>query len=263
MNRRHFINLASLATVPASLDPGRALAPLERAPRILLRSSWQSVNIGDIGHTPGALSLLDRYFPEAEITLWPNDLGHGAHDLLTRNYPRLKIVEGTLDPTGKPSTPALARAWAETDMYLGGSGSGFPSSAHAASFLRATGKPVGILAVSTDPVSPACRNSAASHTANHPFSASRANTRYPHSFPRIRPTLVAPMLPEPWARMSTPQARASSKPQGIDPRRKPKSGQNQSCIRGRGSGGRGAESSRENGSGTGAGPSWRRSSVRD
>ncbi len=152
MNRRHFINLASLATVPASLDPGRALAPLERAPRILLRSSWQSVNIGDIGHTPGALSLLDRYFPEAEITLWPNDLGHGAHDLLTRNYPRLKIVEGTLDPTGKPSTPALARAWAETDMYLGGSGSGFPSSAHAASFLRATGKPVGILAVSTDPV---------------------------------------------------------------------------------------------------------------
>ena len=27
-----------------------------KPPRILLRSSWQSVNIGDIGHTPGALA---------------------------------------------------------------------------------------------------------------------------------------------------------------------------------------------------------------
>lgn len=124
-----------------------------RRPRILLRSSWQSVNIGDVGHTPGALSILARDFPEAEITLWPGKLGHGSRDLLTRGYPELKIAEGTLDAEGRPDTPALAMAWKEADLYLSGSGSGFPASGHAIAFAKATGKPVGVFGVSTDPVS--------------------------------------------------------------------------------------------------------------
>jgi hypothetical protein len=130
----------------------RALAP-RRTPRILLRSSWQSVNIGDIGHTPGALSLLEKHFPEAEVTLWPGQLGHGSRGLLTQGYPKLKIAEGTLDAQGKPSTPELAQAWADADLYLSGSGSGFPASNHALAFQDATGKPVGVFGVSTDPVS--------------------------------------------------------------------------------------------------------------
>ena len=71
------------------------LSAATRPPRILLRSSWQSVNIGDIGHTPGALTLLNKFFPEAEITLWPGNLGHGSRELLTKGYPRLRIAEGT------------------------------------------------------------------------------------------------------------------------------------------------------------------------
>jgi hypothetical protein len=59
------------------------------------------VNIGDIGHTPGALSLLEKYFPEAEITLWPGSLGHGSRQLLTQGYPRLKIVALTAFPAGR------------------------------------------------------------------------------------------------------------------------------------------------------------------
>ena len=129
------------------------LTAAAKPPRILLRSSWQSVNIGDIGHTPGALTLLGKHFPEAEITLWPGQLGHGSRDLLTRNYPKLKIAEGSLDASGRPSTDALAKAWAEADLYLSGSGSGFPASNHAVAFRKATGKPVGVLGVSTDPVS--------------------------------------------------------------------------------------------------------------
>ena len=121
--------------------------------RDALRSSWQSVNIGDIGHTPGALSLLYKHFPEVEITLWAGSLGHGSRDLLTRGYPQLKIVEGSLGPDNLPRSPELARAWAETDLYLSGSGSGFPASAHAVAFRKATGKPVGVFGVSTDPVS--------------------------------------------------------------------------------------------------------------
>jgi hypothetical protein len=111
------------------------------------------VNIGDIGHTPGALHLLESYFPEAEITLWPGRLGHGSRELLAGNFPRLKIAEGGLDKENRPATSELAKAWEEADLYLSGSGSGFPASAHAAAFRKATGKPVGVFGVSTDPIS--------------------------------------------------------------------------------------------------------------
>jgi len=145
--RRHF-----LATQLAAFAAARA-ARAARPPRILLRSSWQSVNIGDVGHTPGALSLLEKYLPEAEVTLWPGTLGHGSRELLTKGYPRLKIAEGSLGKDGKPATAALAKAWEEADLYLSGSGSGFPASNHAVAFRKLTGKPVGVFGVSTDPIS--------------------------------------------------------------------------------------------------------------
>src|SRR5688572_15379909 len=155
MNRRRFLQSSVTAAAGAALFPSlfAAAAKSGRPPRILLRSSWQSVNIGDIGHTPGALSLLEKYFPEAEITLWPGNLGHGSRELLTKGYPRLKIVEGSVGKDDQPTTPALAKAWAEADLYLSGSGSGFPASAHAVTFHKATGKPVGVFGVSTDPIS--------------------------------------------------------------------------------------------------------------
>ncbi len=142
MRRRAF--LATMAT---------AVAAAKRPPQILLRSSWQSVNIGDIGHTPGALTLIGKYFPEAEVTLWPGQLGHGSRELLTRGYPKLKIAEGSLGADGKPAGAALAKAWEEADLYLSGSGSGFPAANHAVAFHKLTGKPVGVLGVSNDPIS--------------------------------------------------------------------------------------------------------------
>ena len=149
MNRRQFIASTTAAALAASLRGAAA----KRPPRILLRSSWQSVNIGDIGHTPGALSLLEKYYPEAEITLWPGELGHGAREILVKGYPRLKIAEGALGADGRPNKPDLARAWDEADLYLSGSGSGFPASAHAVAFRKATGRPVGVFGVSNDPIS--------------------------------------------------------------------------------------------------------------
>lgn len=154
MNRRRFLRNSATAAAGAALFPSlfAQAAKSGRTPRILLRSSWQSVNIGDIGHTPGALSLIGKHFPEAEVTLWPGNLGHGSRDLLTRGYPRLKIAEGSVKD-GKPTTPALTQAWEETDLYLSGSGSGFPASEQAVAFQKATGKPVGVFGVSTDPIS--------------------------------------------------------------------------------------------------------------
>ena len=131
MNRRQFLSL------PTVLVPARSRSATP--PRILLRSSWQSVNIGDIGHTPGARALLEKHFPEAQITLWPGSLGHGSRELLTRNFPKLRIAEGSLGPDDKPTTAELAKAWDEADLYLSGSGSGFPAREHAVAFHKVTG----------------------------------------------------------------------------------------------------------------------------
>jgi hypothetical protein len=146
LTRRRALGMAGAATYLPKL---RAAA----GKRILLRSSWQSVNIGDIGHTPGALSLLWKHLPGCEITLWPGKLGHGSRELLTRGYPKLKIAEGGVGDDGKPTTPELRRAWEEADLYLSGSGSNFPASNHALAFRRATGKPVGVFGVTLDAVS--------------------------------------------------------------------------------------------------------------
>jgi hypothetical protein len=61
-----------LAQVAAATYENRAPAAGSRWPRILLRPSWQTVNIGDMGHTPGILQLLFDSLPKTEITLWPS-----------------------------------------------------------------------------------------------------------------------------------------------------------------------------------------------
>lgn len=111
MNRREFFTRSATVALAMGALRSSLFAAADKAgrpPRILLRSSWQSVNIGDIGHTPGALSLLWKYFPECEITLWPGELGHGARDMLLKGYPRLRIAEGGLGADGKPNKPELA-----------------------------------------------------------------------------------------------------------------------------------------------------------
>jgi hypothetical protein len=155
MNRRSFLTCTAGAAIAAAGLRSRGFAATKsgRPPRILLRNGWQSVNIGDIGHTPGALALLYQYIPEVEITLWPGEIGHGAREMLLAGYPKLKIAEGSVGQDGRPTKLDLAKAWDETDLYLSGSGSGFPASAHAIAFKKATGKPVGVFAVSTDPIS--------------------------------------------------------------------------------------------------------------
>ncbi|MDX9868998.1 MAG: polysaccharide pyruvyl transferase family protein, partial [Kiritimatiellia bacterium] len=65
MNRRLFLQRAFAAGV--SLTSRAGAEP--RAPRILLRSSWQVVNIGDIAHTPGVLALIEKHLPDAEVIL--------------------------------------------------------------------------------------------------------------------------------------------------------------------------------------------------
>src|SRR3954453_15687043 len=92
-------------------------------PRILLRSSWQVVNIGDIAHTPGVLALLEQYLPDAEVKLWASpDLTPEVAAMEHRRFPKLRIVKGKIDAEGKASNGELDDAIREADFLLHGSG---------------------------------------------------------------------------------------------------------------------------------------------
>jgi hypothetical protein len=122
--------------------------------RILLRNGWQNVNIGDIGHYLGALELLAKHFPDAQVTLWPKPgaLADGVRELALGSFPDLQIAEGSVRGE-TPDTEELRHAWAEADFMLHGSGSGFGARRDLAAWHRATGKPYGVFGTSTDPVS--------------------------------------------------------------------------------------------------------------
>ena len=151
MNRRTFLASASAAALVTAL---RAAAPAGRAPRILLRSSWQIVNIGDIAHTPGVLTLIERTLPKAEVRLWASgDLSEEVIAMEHRRFPQLQIVKGTIGANGKASKPELADALAWTDFLLHGSGPSFVAARDVAAFAKHVGKPYGVYGIthSTNP----------------------------------------------------------------------------------------------------------------
>jgi hypothetical protein len=142
-SRRHFI----ASTFAALLAPRLARAQ-GRVPRILLRSSWQVVNIGDIAHTPGVLALLEKYIPEAQVILWASgDLTPEVAEMEHRRFPKLKIVKGSIGATGKASTPELGEAVAWADFLLHGSGPSMVGHKDVAAFEKHTGKPFGIYGI--------------------------------------------------------------------------------------------------------------------
>ncbi|MFM8903844.1 MAG: polysaccharide pyruvyl transferase family protein [Verrucomicrobiota bacterium] len=134
-SRREFIAAALTAGLGSALA---ACVPKGRAPRIVLRSSWQTVNIGDIAHTPGVLALLERHLPEAEITLWPSNVENGVADLLRRRFPRLRIVS---------PKPDVAKLYAEHDFLLHGSGPSLVGESQVVQWRQQGPKPYGVLGI--------------------------------------------------------------------------------------------------------------------
>ncbi len=61
---------------------------------IMLRSSWQTVNIRDIAHTPGVLALLEKYMPDVEVRLWPTSVAEGVEDYFSGS---IRICRGPLE----------------------------------------------------------------------------------------------------------------------------------------------------------------------
>ena len=142
MNRRAFLQAA--VGIAAAI---RAAVP-SRSPCILLRSSWQVVNIGDIAHTPGVLALIEKHIPEAETILWASsDLSAEVAAMEHRRFPNLRIVKGTIGENGAASNPELAEAIAHSDFLLHGSGASLVAARDVTAFLKHTGKPFGVYGI--------------------------------------------------------------------------------------------------------------------
>jgi len=136
MERRHFFTSA-LATALAPLSSALA-AGTGRPVRILLRSSWQTVNIGDIGHTPGVLTLLEKHLPEVEVWLYPSKVDNGVDALLKARFPKLIIA----------ATPEEQKAaFAQCDYLLHSSGPSLVAQKDVARWHEETGKPYGIYGI--------------------------------------------------------------------------------------------------------------------
>lgn len=132
LSRRSFLaTAAALATAPA-------FARERRNPRVLLRSSWQTVNIGDIAHTPGVLALLEKHVPNAEVRLWPSKVDNGVAEVLKKRFPNVSIVQGA---------DAVKAALAECDFLLHGSGPSLVAANDVARWRKETNKPYGIYGI--------------------------------------------------------------------------------------------------------------------
>ncbi len=150
MQRRQL--LARACAAAALSLPARASARGKNAPRILLRpGSYQRGNIGDISHSLGALRLFELHFPEAEILLWPRGVSDEARANLITSFPRLRIVEGDLDTSGKPTTSELAAAWKEADLLLHGSAPGFKGMSYMPAWRAGGRRPYGVFGMTDDP----------------------------------------------------------------------------------------------------------------
>ena len=134
LNRREFMCAVSGAGVAAIATSARAQLGARKARRILLRSSWQTVNIGDIAHTPGMLTLLEKHRPEAVVTLWPSSVDRGVEEILRKRFPRLQIAK---------SGEERERALQECDFFLHGSGPGLVGIKEMIR-AREMGKPYGV-----------------------------------------------------------------------------------------------------------------------
>lgn len=116
-----------------------------KTPHILLISSWQTVNIGDIAHTPGMVRLLEHYFPEVKITLY-GFTADGVYEMLQKRFPKLNIVELHKDP----DLQKRDQLFQECDFLLHGSGPYLVQHPIVKAWSEQTGKPFGVMGISME-----------------------------------------------------------------------------------------------------------------
>lgn len=150
-NRRDFLKRASMISLATMLAPAMAsLAKVNGANKrkVLVRSGWQTANIGDIGHTFGMLALLERHYPDVDVVLWPKSLNEGVEKLLHDAFPNVSIVNSAVDEVSEE----LRTAFNECALLIHSSGPYVVAYKELRIWWETTGKPFGIYGVSLDEV---------------------------------------------------------------------------------------------------------------
>jgi polysaccharide pyruvyl transferase WcaK-like protein len=140
--RRHFIS-----AITAALG-GSAFAAAGKPKTLLLQSAWDTVNIGDIGHTPGTLRVIEEHLPTVRVVLWAAKLDERVTAMLKTRFPKVEILQGSL--TGQSAKDAaLQQAVKQCDLFIRNSGMGQDISFM--QFCRKHGKPYGLFGQSYFP----------------------------------------------------------------------------------------------------------------
>jgi len=121
-------------------------------PAFLIKSGWQDVNIGDIGHSPGLFALLERHAPGVHLIFWPYDDSPDVNALMMRRFPNIEIVHGSVGADGSMDKP-LASAFHRADLLIHGSGPSVVARQAVNDWRRITGKPYGIYGVTVSAIS--------------------------------------------------------------------------------------------------------------
>jgi polysaccharide pyruvyl transferase WcaK-like protein len=136
MQRRDFLSLFSL--ISAAIISKSITACSGKEYHLLLRNSWQTINIGDIGHTPGILHLFEEYIPRLKVTLWPGSVSDGVEEMLLKRFPALTIIHTEED---------IQKAFAVCDFFLHGSGPYIVGDEELIRWREETGRPYGIYGI--------------------------------------------------------------------------------------------------------------------
>lgn len=138
INRKDFLKQSLVLAGCLAGIPALANCNGKSKKTILLRSSWQVENIGDIAHTPGVLALIEKYLPHVDVCLWPKDVGSGVEKMLMNRFPNLKILK---------SDEEQQKAILECDFFLHGSGPSLVGRNEMHRWKKETGKPYGIYGI--------------------------------------------------------------------------------------------------------------------
>ena len=138
INRKDFLKQSLVFAGCLVTIPALASCNSKSKKTILLRSSWQVENIGDIAHTPGVLALIEKYLPHVDVRLWPKDVGSGVEEMLMARFPKLKILK---------TEEEQQKAILECDFFLHGSGPSMVGRQEMLRWKKETGKPYGIYGI--------------------------------------------------------------------------------------------------------------------
>lgn len=133
--RRHFI-----ASITAALG-GSVFAADGKPKTIVLQSAWAVHNIGDIGHTPGTLRVIEEHLPEVKVILWAMKLDERVTAMLNKRFPKVTILQGSPLKDGEADLK-LQEAIKGCDLFIRNSGMGQDLSYM--QFCKKHGKPYGL-----------------------------------------------------------------------------------------------------------------------